>query len=82
MIMMGFVVASLFFARFYRDTRDRIFLLFAVSFALLGIERFVFVWSGARDRTETTPEIYLFRCVAFLLIILAVLGKNAGAKDP
>ena len=32
-IVMGYAVAGLFFIRFWRQTRDRLFLIFAVSFS-------------------------------------------------
>ena len=31
-IMMGYLVAGLFFLRFWQETRDRLFLIFAVAF--------------------------------------------------
>ena len=37
LIAMAFSVAALFFVRFWRYTRDRRFLIFAVAFVLLGI---------------------------------------------
>ena len=38
-IVMGYAVAGLFFARFWRQTRDRLFLIFAIAFWLLGVQR-------------------------------------------
>ncbi len=37
MITTGFGVASLFFLRFYRDTRERLFLFFSFAFAMLSL---------------------------------------------
>lgn len=36
-ITLGFLVAGLFFLRFWRRTHDRLFLAFAIAFALLGL---------------------------------------------
>jgi hypothetical protein len=36
-ITLGFLVAALFFLRFWRKTQDTLFLAFATSFALLGV---------------------------------------------
>ena len=36
-ITLGFLVAALFFLRFWRRTRDNLFLAFAAAFALLGL---------------------------------------------
>ena len=38
-IAMCFAIAGLFFLRFWRDTRDRLFLLFALSFWLQAMTR-------------------------------------------
>jgi hypothetical protein len=73
-ICMGFLVISLFFLRFWRTTRDRLFLFFASAFGLLLCERVV---RAALDlRTEWIPAVYLFRLVAFGLILCAVIDKN------
>lgn len=79
-VMMGFFTAAIFFARFHRDTRDHIFAWFAVAFALLGIERLVIAGLGGQDRAEMSPAVYLIRCIAFVLIIIAVAGKNVVSK--
>lgn len=66
------LIAALFFLRYWKTTRDRFFLYFAVSFFIQGINRFVLV-QGADD---DTPVGYFFRLVAYSLIVIAVLEKN------
>ena len=63
-----------FFWRYYRKTRERLFVILAISFSLLGIERSVlaFVWSGYEGR----HLIFVARLAAFLLIIAAIIDKN------
>lgn len=73
-IMMSCFVAGLFFARFFRSTRDRFFGLFAVAFALLGAERIPLLFQ--KTPNETHFSVYLIRLVAFLIIIYAVYDKN------
>jgi hypothetical protein len=75
-IMVASLVVGLLFARSFRDTRDRFFLLLSLAFTLLGIERLVIGASGGGS--ETHPSVYLIRCVAFLVIIYAVVDKNKG----
>jgi hypothetical protein len=75
-ITFGFVVAALFFARFWQRTRDGLFLAFAVAFALLGLNQALLVLSGIP--VEERSPLYLIRLAAFLLIILAIFRKNAG----
>ena len=72
------LVAALFFLRYWRATHDRFFLLFALSFALEGINRVVlFLYVGP---DEYGPFYYLIRLVAYGLILLAIVGKNRAAQ--
>jgi uncharacterized membrane protein HdeD (DUF308 family) len=72
------LVAALFFLRYWRASRDRFFLLFALSFALEGINRVVlFLYVGP---DEYGPFYYLIRLVAYGLILLAIVGKNRAAQ--
>lgn len=68
------LVASLFFLRFWMETRDRLFLIFSLSFALLGLDRIVLLALSASN--EVRPEVYLIRLAAFILIIGAIIDKN------
>jgi hypothetical protein len=74
-IMVASWVASIFFLRFWSKTRDRLFLLFGVSFALLGFDRLALVLSGT-DPEESRPVVYFLRFIAFLIIIWSVIDKN------
>ena len=73
-ILMGYLVAGLFFLRFWRDTRDRLFLIFAIAFAILGGQRLALVLT--REMLETQTGLYLIRLFAFLLILAAIVDKN------
>ena len=68
---------GLFFFRFWHDSRDRLFLYFAVAFWLMGASWALLglVATGAESR----PYIYGLRLVAFLLVIAAIIDKN---RDP
>ncbi|MBS0503757.1 MAG: hypothetical protein JSS55_08135 [Proteobacteria bacterium] len=74
-ITFGFLVAGLFFLRFWRKTRDGLFLAFAAAFVLLGINQALLVFSGIP--VEERSPLYLLRLTAFLLIIVAIIRKNA-----
>jgi len=71
---MGFLVISLFFVRFWKSTRDRLFIFFAIAFGLLLAERVVRV--AFEVGTEWMPAVYLFRLSAFGVILYAVFDKN------
>ncbi len=68
------MVVALFFLRFWRTTRDRFFLFFALSFSLEAVNRvFLGTMAGAR---EEMPVFYLIRLLAYVLILLAIVDKN------
>jgi hypothetical protein len=73
-IAMGYAVAGLFFLRFWRETGDRLFLIFSVAFWLLGAQRLALGLHGQTDENHT--GLYLVRLFAFLLILAAILDKN------
>ena len=78
-IMMGYVVAAIFFLRFWREARDRLFLWFAISFFLLAGQRLgLSLYSSIQNERNTW--LYIIRLIAFLLIFIAILDKNRAAK--
>ena len=76
-ITMGYLVVGLFFLRFWRETRDRLFLIFAIAFWILGIQRVALVLT--RHMAEGTG-LYLLRLFAFLLILGAIIDKNRAPR--
>ena len=77
-VVLGFLVCGLFFLRFWKRTRDQLFLAFALAFALLGLGQSILAL--ANIPTEERGSVYLIRLVAFALIILAILRKNRSAR--
>lgn len=73
-IAMASAVAALFFLRFWRDTGDRLFAIFALSFVLLAITRLGLAFS--REHSEGQTHWYWVRLAAFVLILLAIIDKN------
>ena len=78
-ITMACFTASLFFLRFWRTTRDRFFLFFAISFAMEGCARILV--GLTLDSSEQQPLFYLIRLVAFLIILYAIIDKNLGKRS-
>jgi hypothetical protein len=72
---MGFWLAGLFFLKFWFQTRDRLFAIFALAFWLMGINRFVFLMLIQVDEANSMP-LYVVRLLAFGLILVAILDKN------
>jgi hypothetical protein len=76
-ITTGFVVAGLFFLRFWTRTRDSLFAAFACAFWLLALNQ-ALVGLEAIPREELS-WIYLIRLAAFTFIIVAIIDKNRRA---
>jgi hypothetical protein len=72
------ITAGLFFFRFWRTTRDRFFLFFALSFWIEGVNRFVLAHYAGPGEDE--PVYYLIRLAAYGLIIAAIVDKNRSRR--
>jgi hypothetical protein len=71
---MGCAIIGLFFFRFWRQSLDRLFLLFAMAFWMLAVDRIVLgIFAFATERRE---YVFLLRLIAFCLIIYGVVDKN------
>lgn len=77
-MVMGYLAAGLFFLRFWRDTRDRLFAIFAVAFWLLAVQRAV-LSIVVHQGHEGGVWIYVLRLLAFLLILVAIVDKNRSS---
>ena len=77
-ITLGFLVAGLFFLRFWRRTHDGLFLAFAVAFALLGLGQAV--QALANIPQEERSYLFLIRLAAFTIILVAIIRKNRLAR--
>jgi len=73
-LVLGYVVAALFFARFWKESRDRLFLFFAAGFALLAIQRTTLAIAYLLPVPLTTH--YVLRLAAFVVILAGILDKN------
>ena len=72
------LMAALFFLRFWWETQDRLFLLFALAFGLEGLNRTALALQP--NPNEGEPLFYLVRSVAFALIILGIVDKNRAQR--
>jgi hypothetical protein len=79
-MVMGYLVAGLFFLRFWRDTRDRLFAIFAGAFWLLAVQRALLMLTAAPDGGEGAVWLYALRLLAFLLILAAIIDKNRAPE--
>ena len=75
-LVMAYFVAGLFFLRFWKETRDRLFGIFAAAFWLLCLQRALLtLLVEDADRGEHL-FFYVIRLFAFLLILWAIIDKN------
>ena len=74
-IAMASGIVAMFFLRFWRDTGDRLFGMFAASFLLLGITRLGLVLTK-EHLEEGQTYWYWVRLAAFVLILVAIIDKN------
>jgi uncharacterized membrane protein HdeD (DUF308 family) len=77
-IVTASLIAAAFFWKFWRQTRDTLFLAFAAAFFVEGVNRISFLF--IENPNEGSPAIYAVRLVAFLLILAAIVRKNWGAR--
>ena len=74
LVSMGCAVASLCFFRYWRDTHERLFLYFGLSFLIEALNRAHFALS--LPSTDDEPLYYGVRLLSYLLILWAILEKN------
>jgi hypothetical protein len=70
------LVIAVIFYRYWRQTRDRLFLGFALGFAVFATSRLILAFLDEDD--EGRIFVYGLRLLAFLLILAAIIDKNRG----
>ena len=73
-IVMGFIVAGLFFLRFWKRTHEGLFVAFALAFWLLGLTQALLTFTDIP--IEERSWLYLLRLAAFSLILASIWIKN------
>jgi uncharacterized membrane protein HdeD (DUF308 family) len=73
-IIMGNLVAGLFFLKFWSQSADRLFLSFALAFWISGIQRILLALLA--DQPDAHVYLYLLRVLGFVVILWAIIDKN------
>ena len=68
------LLAGIFFLKFWRRTRDTLFLAFGIAFLVEGVNRAVVV--DLPDPGTGHPLTYVVRLLASLIILAGILHKN------
>ena len=81
--LLGFVAgcslcAALFFLRFWRQTRDSLFLAFAAFFAIQGLLNASVL--SLDHPNEGTVWLFTLRLLSVLLVLGAIVRKNIGKR--
>jgi hypothetical protein len=79
-IIMANLVVGLFFLRFWRRTRDRLFAMFAAAFWILAANRIVL--TSLHEESEFRTPVYALRLAGFVLILIAIIDKNRDRSPP
>ena len=74
LIVMAELVASGYFFKFWRRTRDPLFLAFGVAFAVEAVNRTAFLY--VEDAAGENPWLFGVRLFCYLLILGGILHKN------
>jgi uncharacterized membrane protein HdeD (DUF308 family) len=80
MVATASLVSGVFFLKFWRSSKDILFLAFAAFFLLDGAERIALVLFVQRAN-EGAWWVYAVRILALLGIIAAIVRKNYGGRD-
>jgi hypothetical protein len=73
-IVTGSLVASAYFLKFWRQTRDPLFLAFSAAFAIECINRTCFLFVANPESGSVV--LYAVRLISYLLILAGIAHKN------
>jgi hypothetical protein len=77
-VTLGYLIAGVFFLKFWRRTADRLFLAFAAAFMLLSLNQVLVAFIGAGD--EQVVYAYALRVLGFAVILVAIVDKNFSTR--
>ncbi|HEX4051980.1 MAG TPA: DUF5985 family protein [Steroidobacteraceae bacterium] len=79
-LAMASLVPALFFLRYWRSSRERLFAFFAVAFGLMALQWTLSSLTGTDEADHS--YVLLLRILAFVAIIVGVLDKNRRERRP
>jgi len=86
MMLYGFIIAqqlfiALYFARFWRATRDRLFLFLTAGFIVMSIHRAGLGYAHARGiALDQQTWFFVVRAASYLLILIGIVDKNMARR--
>jgi predicted permease len=81
-LAMASLIAALFFLRFWRESRERLFAFFALAFAGLTANYVGLAIIDLPNDEAQQEYAYVVRLVAFVILIIGIIDKNrrSGGK--
>jgi len=73
-LTLSFLIAALFFLKFWKKTGDRLFVYFAIAFVLFAVNQVA--TSILENDMERAGYAYILRVLGYLMILFAIVGKN------
>jgi hypothetical protein len=80
MVTTGYLVAALFFFRFWHRTKDSLFVNFSIAFLLFASGQLGSIWFDGPHDDNTW--IFLLRLAGFVLLLVAIVRKNYSPSAP
>lgn len=71
---------ALFFFRFWRQTRDRLFAALGGAFLIFGANRLILALTS--EDGDGRIYAYTLRFLAFMLVVWAIIDKNRAEASP
>jgi len=79
---MAFLIVSVYFLKFWKRTRDRLFLYFSAAFFLFMLHQVIFEVSGGMGSDhEKNAYTYVLRILGYCLIAFAIIDKNTPSRQ-
>ena len=77
-LLLSYLIAGVYFFRFWKRTGDRLFIHFAVAFWLFVLNQLATSIPNVAD--ETDGYEYLLRVLGFIVIIAGIIDKNRRGR--
>jgi peptidoglycan/LPS O-acetylase OafA/YrhL len=77
-LVMACLACALFFLRFWKSSRDRLFAFFSLAFGVMALNWLALALLQVDD--ERRHYLYVIRLVSFLLILYAIWDKNREGR--
>lgn len=78
-LIAGCLLVALFFAKFWRQRRDPLFLWFGAAFLVLAVQHLLLSLSGDPLREQTA--LFALRLLGYLLLLVGIIDKNRRGRS-